>query len=179
MPVEEDTIVKRAIQYYKWGLPLAVRHLRQFAIEFLLRKQPPQRYQILQSVPDLGGHWPRNMLSRHPQIKRVVARELDRTRAATMLKMGLFEQFFELFDSLLKRYKIAPQDTYNIDEKGYMTGAIQKSHVVVLMYENDALVRQDGNRDWVSVLEAISGDGEYLPSYIIFKAVNQQSSWFR
>jgi helix-turn-helix, Psq domain len=38
-PVEEDTIVKWALQYYKWGLLLGIRHLRQFATEILLRKQ--------------------------------------------------------------------------------------------------------------------------------------------
>jgi hypothetical protein len=36
-----------------------------------------------------------------PEIKRVVARGLDRARTAVMLKTELFKQFFELFDSLV------------------------------------------------------------------------------
>jgi hypothetical protein len=42
--------------------------------------------------------------------------------------------------------------------------------------EKEAFLRQDGNREWVSVIEMISASGESLPSYIIFKAVYQQSS---
>jgi hypothetical protein len=47
------------------------------------------------------------------------------------------------------------------------------------MCEKEAFTQQDGNRDWVSIIETISADGQYLLSYIIFKAVNQQSSWFK
>jgi hypothetical protein len=155
---------------------LAIQHLRQFATEILVRKQPPQRYQSLYSVPRIGVHWHRNLLSRIPQIKRVVVRRLDQIRAAVMLKKDVFEQWFKLYNSLRRQYNLAPQDIYNIDEKGFIMESIQKSHVLVSMYEKDALVRQDRNQDWISIIEAISGDREYLPSYIIFKAVNQQRS---
>jgi hypothetical protein len=43
-----------------------------------------------------------------------------------MLKTEPFEEFFKLFDSLVQKYKIASQDTYNIDEKGFIIGAIQR-----------------------------------------------------
>jgi helix-turn-helix, Psq domain len=36
-PVEERTIVRFVIQYYKWGLPLSLKQIRQFANEILLR----------------------------------------------------------------------------------------------------------------------------------------------
>jgi helix-turn-helix, Psq domain len=35
-PIEERTIVKWVIQYYKWGLPLGLKQIRQFAIKILL-----------------------------------------------------------------------------------------------------------------------------------------------
>jgi hypothetical protein len=58
-----------------------------------------------------------------------------------MLKTEPFKEFFELFDSLVQSYKIAPQDTYNMDEKGFMIGAIQRSQVVVPMCEKEAFTR--------------------------------------
>ncbi len=56
-------------------------------------------------------------------------------------------------------------------------GAIQRSNVVILVTERDAFLRQDGNQEWVSVIETILTSGESLLSYIIFKATYQQSSW--
>jgi DDE superfamily endonuclease len=44
--------------------------------------------------------------------------------------------------------------------------------------EKEAFIRQDGSREWVSIIETISATGESLLSYIIFKATYQQSSWF-
>jgi DDE superfamily endonuclease/helix-turn-helix, Psq domain len=175
-PVEERTIIKWAIQYYKWGLPLGLKHLRQFATEILLRKQPQQRRQS--SPPSLGLNWHKKLLFRNPEIKRVVARGLDRSRASTMLKKEIFEEYFELYNSLRQKYNILDQDLYNMDEKGFLMGAIQRSHVVIPVHEREAFLRQDGSREWISVVETISANGEYLPSWIIFKAVYQQNSWF-
>jgi DDE superfamily endonuclease/helix-turn-helix, Psq domain len=173
-PVEERTIVKWAIQYYKWGLPIGLKHLRQFAAEILLRKSSQQQGQ----TPSIGRNWHTKLLARNPQIKRVVARGLDRTRASTMLKTEIFTEYFELYNAIRQKYGISPQDIYNMDEKGFCMGAIQRAHVLIPRTEKEAFLRQDGNREWVSVLETISGNGESLPSYIIFKAIYQQSSWY-
>ena len=171
-PVEERTIVKFVIQYYKWGLPLGLKQIRQFATEILLRKRPqPQG-----SMPSIGKNWHSRLIARNPQIKRVIARGLDRTRASVMLKVEIFTQFFELLSSLRQQYNIQPQDIYNMDEKGFYIGAIQRSHVLILVAEREAFLRQDGNREWVSIIESISDIVEALPSSIIFKAVYQQSS---
>jgi helix-turn-helix, Psq domain len=49
-PMEERTLIKWTIQYYKWGLPLSLKQLRQFALEILLRKTP----QPTRSPPSIG-----------------------------------------------------------------------------------------------------------------------------
>jgi transposase len=139
-PIEEDTIVKWGLQYSKWGLPLGIRHLCQFATEILLRKQ--RQSGSNSSIPRIGVQRHQRLLSRNPEIKCVIADGLDRAHAAAMLITELFELFFELFDSLVQNYKIAPpQDIYNMGEKGFMMGAIQQSHVVVPMCEKEAFTR--------------------------------------
>ncbi len=50
-PVEERTLVRWVIQYYKWGLPLALKQIRQFALEILIRKNP-QPYGKSSSLSD-------------------------------------------------------------------------------------------------------------------------------
>lgn len=173
-PVEERTLVRWVIQNYTWGLPLALKQIRQFALEILIRKDP----QPYGSLPPLSDRWHRKLLTRHPEIKRVSARGLDRVRASAA-HIETISEYFELYHSLQQKYNISPQDTYNMDEKGFCMGAIQRPNVVIPVTERDAFLRQDGNREWVSVLETISASGESLPSYIIFKATYQQSSWHR
>jgi pyruvate/2-oxoglutarate dehydrogenase complex dihydrolipoamide acyltransferase (E2) component len=172
-PVEERTLVKWAVQYYKWGLPLSARHLRQFAVEIQLRKPQPAG-----GLPPIGEHWHQKLLNRHTELKHVVVRGLDRTRASTVLKREIFTDYFELYSSLQRQYGVLPQDTYNMDEKGFAMGQIQQTRAIVPATEKELFLRQDGNREWVSVIETISAAGESLSSYIIFKAVYQQSSWY-
>jgi hypothetical protein len=57
-----------------------------------------------------------------------------------------------------------------MDEKGFAMGQIQRSYVLVPAGQKDVFLRQDGSREWVSIIETISAAGKSLPSYIIFKA---------
>jgi DDE superfamily endonuclease len=66
-----------------------------------------------------------------------------------------------------------------MDEKGFSMGATQKSNVFVPIAERQAFLCQDGNREWVSVIETISAAGKSLLSYVIFKGVYHQSSWYQ
>jgi Tc5 transposase DNA-binding domain len=158
-PVEERTIVKFVKQYYKWGPPLNLKQVRQFAAEILQRRSEPQN-----SVPYIEENWHRKFLARNPEIKCVVARGLDRTRAELILKIATFTERFELFSPLQQQYNIAPVDVYNMDEKGFCMGAIQRSHVLIPVHEREAFLRQNGSREWISVIECISGAGKSLPS---------------
>jgi hypothetical protein len=88
-----------------------------------------------------------------------------------VLKTETFTEYFALYDSIRQEYGITAQDTYNIDEKGFIMGIMQQSHVFVPASEKEAFLRQDGSQEWVSVIETISTAGESLPSYLIFKVV--------
>jgi hypothetical protein len=90
-----------------------------------------------------------------------------------MFKIETFIEYFELYNSLCQQYNIAPQDTYNMDEKGFCIKAIQRAYVLIPVGEREAFLRQNGNREWVSIIETISATDETLSSYIIFKAVYQ------
>jgi hypothetical protein len=127
-------------------------------------------------VPFVNQNWHQKLLNRNPEIRHVVARGLDRSRASAVLKTETFTEYFALYDSIRQEYGIIAQDTYNMDEKGFAMGIMQQSHVFVPASEKEAFLWQDGSREWVSVIETISAASESLPSYLIFKAVYQQSS---
>lgn len=164
------TVIKWPIQYHKWGLPIGIRHLRHFALEILRRKQPRRAY--------LGANWHQQLLQHHSDVKRVIARGLDRTHAALMQNADVFKDYFELYKSLQEEYQITDQDTYNIDEKGFLVGAIQHEQVIIPVSERDTFLRQDGLREWVSVLETISADGGCISSYIIFNGSTSSRAGF-
>jgi hypothetical protein len=64
-----------------------------------------------------------------------------------VLKPEIFSKYFELYSSLQQKYGITPQDTYNMDEKDFTIGVIQRSHVLVPAGEKEAFLRQDSNRE--------------------------------
>ena len=58
---------------------------------------------------------------------------------------------------------------YNMDENGYMMGIVGSSKVVFSKYQKQAFINQPGNREWASLIEAISGTSERLPLFVILK----------
>ena len=82
-----------------------------------------------------------------------------------------------------EQYRILPQNVYNMDEKGFFVGVLQKTRRVF----NPAYVRsgkllgagQDGNREWITLIGAICMNGTYLPPSIIYQADsgNLQDTW--
>lgn len=76
-------------------------------------------------------------------------------------------------------YDLLPHNIYNMDEKGFLMGIIQKSKRV---FTKDVKIEgsgQDGNREWITILATICMDGSFLPPSIIYQAIsdNLQDSW--
>ncbi|KAH8922540.1 hypothetical protein BT69DRAFT_1263324 [Atractiella rhizophila] len=70
-------------------------------------------------------------------------------------------------------------DQNNFDEKGFMIGVAQKEHVVVRRRREvgDIQYVQDGNREWITVIECVSVEGQSSSPYIILAGHNFMSSW--
>lgn len=70
-----------------------------------------------------------------------------------------------------------------MDEKGFIIGVLQKTKRVFTKadYERQRLLGagQDGSREWITVIVAVSQDGRALPPYIIYPAVpnNIHDTW--
>ena len=60
-----------------------------------------------------------------------------------------------------------------MDEKDVMQGVVAKLKLMVSAKERKKYMTQDGNLEWVSLLECISMTGRFLRSWVIFKAVLQ------
>ena len=64
-----------------------------------------------------------------------------------------------------------------MDETGFGMGVEESSRVIVDSELRTRYKIQPGRQKWVSVVEAICGDGSCLPPFIIFKANRVNSQW--
>ena len=71
------------------------------------------------------------------------------------------------------QYGITDKNTYNMDEKGFRQGVADRSKVIwkCLSKGRNGKVAANSNRELITVVEAISGDGMVLSLLVIYKGV--------
>jgi hypothetical protein len=83
----------------------------------------------------------------------------------------------------MSEYEILPGNSYNMDEKGFMIGRINRSKRVFSRRQWDkkevTSALHDGSREWVTLVAAVCADGTALSPGIIFESKNStlQASW--
>lgn len=107
---------------------------------------------------------------------------MDRVRHQTDSEEK-YRQFFQLLAEKIEEYNIKLCNTYNMDEKGFLIGVLGRSKRIFskAMWDSKEVrtALQDGNREWITLLACICGDGTALPPAILFAAANKvlQSAW--
>jgi hypothetical protein len=69
----------------------------------------------------------------------------------------------------LKEYKITAPNLWNFDEHGISVGRSNTPYVLGPVYKANTVVKTAENREWVSILEAISAASITIPLVVIFK----------
>jgi hypothetical protein len=151
-------------QLEKWGAPGRVCQLRKMAEELLIAKG---------DTKELGVNWAGAFLRRHLDLKSMFTTPQDKNRYFSE-DYDIISHFFQLYDKTIKEYDIQPEDRYNMDEKGAMMGVIGQQRCIVSKAEKRPKYAQDGNREWVTLIECVSFLGAVLSPWIIFKGKVQQ-----
>ncbi len=127
----------------------------------------------------LGYHWHRALLRRNPQLRIALSQPIDRHRVSAT-KESITKQWFTLFHRIRTEHSIMDEDIYNMDEKGFMMEITQRTHVLIPIQQKQAFVRQDSNREWISVIECVRGgnNSEDIAPFIILKSKRQQAVWW-
>lgn len=73
----------------------------------------------------VGKNWHKPFLARHPALKSMYSRALDNERAVNNDPKILAEYFYLLNETLVK-CKIRSCNIYNMDEKGFLIGLINR-----------------------------------------------------
>ena len=114
----------------------------------------------------LGTHWVRRFLRRHPELKTLRSVRYDWRRANAACSVNIVEFFDRLDDPLMSA--IPPEHTYNADEIGTQVGIGDAPLVIGPSELKEVLINDPLNRDWVTIVECVSGDGRALKPLVIF-----------
>lgn len=147
-----------------------------------VRHLPPTRSMIKGFAEEIGRtsvseSWVTSFLKRHQDqliTQWVTAMDSNRHKADSCEK---YKGYFSLMEKKMAQYSIEPGQTYNMDEKGFAIGTLSKSKRVFdrPLYEQKQTQQaiQDGNREWITLLSCICGDGSVLPPGLIYAAESQ------
>lgn len=163
---EEHAIVQAIYTLSRWGWPMSIQWLQSFATNLLRKKG---------DTNELGPNWHLRFLDRHPDLRTKWSTCVDQNRKDAQ-DIDVARNWFELFNDTRTKYGIYDEDIYNMDEKGFMKG-IATGAKVIIPRGSEATTCQPGNREWVTIIEAISGNGVLLPAFVIFEGKIVQERW--
>ena len=118
-------------------------------------------YTIRKWHPDLVAWWTTG-------LECCCTQALNKTQVA---------EFFEILHNLITRYKITPNNLYNMDEKGIQLGVGKQTWALVNRDQKSVHQLENRDRELVTIIEAVSADGEALPPSVIFKAKQWNLAW--
>jgi 4-hydroxybenzoate polyprenyltransferase len=127
---------------------------------------------------DLGMRWIDQFLYRHPALKSKFVSGLEKNRVAAE-DPAIVKHWFELVKQQIVDNAVEMEDIFNMDEKGVMMGAAEKTRVIISKHEKKQYMTASGSREWVSFLECISATGKALSPWIIFKGKMHKASWMK
>jgi len=80
--------------------------------------------------------------------------------------------YFELFVKKITQYKVKPEDTYNMDEKGFLLGQLLKIKKVFnkAAFKSSKIkhIIQDSNKKWITLIATICVDKTHFLLGLIY-----------
>jgi hypothetical protein len=168
-PQQEIELVQYIERLTKRGLPPTREMIKNFSSEVAKRQ--------------LGESWVTRFINRnkiHLISKWTTGIDRNRHQADSETKYRLY---FDLLHSKMREYNILPCHTYNMDEKGFLTGVIGRTLRIFSkrMWDKKEVRAslQDGSREFITLLASTCADGSRLPAGLIFASAKGdiRSTW--
>ncbi|KAI1007141.1 hypothetical protein K3495_g1079 [Podosphaera aphanis] len=173
-------------QYYQRVCPEQEEYLANWILDEVARGCPPTHARtremagkILASRGDhnsLGKGWISSFLKRNKKISSVVGRKIDASRASAATPENS-NAFFDLFVRTCDRLHVPTEDIWNMDETGIALGVCSNSQVLASPKKIKTYQKSPDNREWVSIIEAVSAAGKKSKCLVIFIGQSLQTSW--
>jgi DDE superfamily endonuclease/Tc5 transposase DNA-binding domain len=154
------------------------------------RSLPPNHRNVRVFAKAICGSWPgENWVPRFIQRYQseiasayLVGFDMDRKKADNW---WLINHYFELLSTKMTQYKYKPENVYNMDEKGFMLGKLQKTRrIFTRAWKDQGKLKgaaQDGSREWITLIGTVCIDGTFLPPALIYGAQSGdiQDKWLQ
>jgi hypothetical protein len=129
------------------------------------------------TISPLGKNWVGTFVRRHPELKTVVGKTIDKARIKGTTVAAL-QRWFDAFQGVVVNDEdVRYENVYNMDESGFSIGTINARRVIVNTQIGQRYQANPGRQEWVSVVECISMDGSSISPMIIFKGEKLLSNW--
>lgn len=167
---DEKHIVHGILTASKWGFPLNGTEIRNIIKTFLDAKGVKQK-PFKNNFP--GQEWLVGFLKRHRNVLSLrLSENIKRSRAAVS-----HTTINEYFDNLeLTLANVPPKNVINYDETN-MTDDPGQEVVVVRRGTKHPERVVDTSKSSTSVMFAITGNGDLLPPYVVYKAMHTHDNW--
>lgn len=166
--IEEESIVRYVIDLDSRSFPPRISGVADMANRLL----------ELRDGGRVGKNWPSNFVRRQPELQTRFSRRIDYQRVQCE-DPDVYRAWFRLVRNTINKWGIQEEDIYNFDETGFVMGQIS-SEMVVTTSDRRGRPRaaQQGNREWVTVIQGVASYGYTIPPYIIVAGKVHLSSWY-
>lgn len=163
-PAQEQVLKKWVKSLALRGIPLSPSSLNHYA-------------SVITGKP-VGERWAYNFRKRHPDLKARWTTTLECCRAKALNRTQV-TGFFKVLKDVVDEFQILPSNIYNMDEKGVQLGVGKRVLALVDRDQKNIHQIESGDRELVTVIEAVSADGYFLPPSVIFKGKRRNLEWAR
>lgn len=169
---EERAIVRWIYKLEEAGFPPRTEHVREAVLLLHTGEQN------LDSK--VGKNWITRFLNRHPELVAKFSAAFDKKRIKASNPKIIMNHFQQL-GGLIRKFNIPPDMMFNMDEKGFMMGRSDRCKVICGRRGRGMTgkLAQDGNRELVTVIETICGNGTVLPPLVIYKGTKKFMGWYQ
>jgi hypothetical protein len=174
-PEETKTVVDLAIEYADRGFPLSHRRLKEH-VDMILRARLGERF----PAEGVGKQWTARFVSDNERLHMYWSRALDKSRARAVNPTTKAE-YFDLLEQVIEGKggsdKIPDELIWGADESGFQKGIGQRERVIGGKGKKTQHQQRSGDRENITVLVTICGDGTTHPPAVIFKGEGFQVKW--
>jgi len=155
--VEERVIIDWIIDCHDRRIPLRQRHV----LDMVYQLQKGRG-----KLSEIRKDWVDRFITRHAEIQSKVGKTLDKQRSLAT-DPEIFKEHLNRYYNMRCKYHIKPENSWNTDKKGFAIGLGGGGTILCHTGRKNPRIMQDGKRSWVTVVEAISGNGKSILPLII------------
>ncbi len=180
-PEEESILIDWIRTLGHRGVPMTLSSLRDFASGALGKP--------------VGENWASRFVKRHPEIKVQfqvqlmikltmytpqikLTTTLEACRARSLNHANV-NKYFDILEEVIAKYNIRPDNIWNMDEKGLVLGASDRSKALVDRDQKTLYDIGDGSREMVTAIECFSAAGSGIRPMLIFPGARINLEWGR